>query len=166
MAETSRKGKRGSFFGVDRRTWGWLCDSATINEASAYLVLAQGTGGDNRFTSWSATALKTYAGISWERGNAAIDGLAGKQFLRKAETYTKNKPRYELLSASEVAAAMFIKKQVGIASDESLLLTEIREGRARPTHGRRGNSEAFSHLEKRGLLRRSPLIKPVSPQEK
>jgi hypothetical protein len=154
VSETSRKGKHGRFFGVDRRTWGQLCDSATINEASAYLVLAQGTGGDSRFTSWSATALKTYAGISWDRANAAIDGLAEKQFLKRAESSTKGKPRYELLSASELAAAIFTKKQDALAPVERLLLTEVREGRGKLKYGRRGNSDTFDRLAALGLVRR------------
>src|SRR5262249_40951542 len=41
------------FFAIDRRTWGEICDARTISEAAAYLVLAAGTGADNRSTSWS-----------------------------------------------------------------------------------------------------------------
>src|SRR5215471_21800292 len=102
--DPSRK-SRGKFFSVDRWTWGKLCDCANINEATAYLVLAQGTGRDNRATRWSATSLKTYAGISWDRANAAISGLITKHFLRASDISTKAKPRYELLSVQEISEA-------------------------------------------------------------
>lgn len=112
-------------------------------------------GGDNRFTSWSATALKTYAGISWDRANAVNDGPAEKQFLKRAESSTKGKPRYELLSASELAAAIFTKKQDALAPVERLLLTEVRERRGKLKYGRRGNSTPLTALlVALGLVRR------------
>jgi hypothetical protein len=38
---------RGGFFAVDRRAWALVCGLG-MNPAVAYLVLAHGTGGDNR----------------------------------------------------------------------------------------------------------------------
>ena len=74
------------FFGVDRLTWARVCDSDNINEAVAYLVLAQGTGHGNRSTSWSVESLRNYAGMSWSRSKAAIEQLVGKGFIRHAES--------------------------------------------------------------------------------
>jgi hypothetical protein len=87
---------RGSFFAIDRRIWSKLCDSG-INAAVAYLVMACGTGRDNRITSWSAQALHKYCGITWERGKAVIDGLIHDGFVRRAADHSPAKPRYELL---------------------------------------------------------------------
>lgn len=89
---------RGNFFAVDRSTWGKVCDLG-INAAAAFLVLACGTGADNRFTSWSTQALHRYAGISWEHGKKSIGKLIDSGLLRRAEGHTLEKPRYELLSA-------------------------------------------------------------------
>jgi hypothetical protein len=90
---------RGNFFAVDRSTWGKVCDLG-INEAAAFLVLACGTGADNRFTSWSTQALHKYAGVSWEHGKSAIETLLDGDFVRRAQGHTLNKPRYELLSVA------------------------------------------------------------------
>lgn len=90
---------RGSFFAIDRRIWSKLCDKG-MNAAAAYLVLACGTGRDNQTTSWSAKALHDYSGITWERAKAAIDALIHDGFVRRAEGYSRSKPRYELLPLS------------------------------------------------------------------
>jgi len=41
------------FFAVDRRAWARVC-ALGLNPAVAYLVVACGTGGDNRTTKWWA----------------------------------------------------------------------------------------------------------------
>ena len=92
----------GEFFAVDSRIWAQLCGSGTTNEAVSYLVLAQGSGRDNRTTSWSATSLKTYAGISWERAKLAINSLISHGFVRLTEASTITRPRYELISWAEL----------------------------------------------------------------
>ena len=56
-----------------------------MNSAAAYLVLACGTGRDNRTTRWSAKALHEYSGITWERAKAAIDDLIHDGFMRHAD---------------------------------------------------------------------------------
>jgi hypothetical protein len=151
MPKTTEKKNRGKFFAVDRWTWGQLCDRGSINQAAAYLLLAQGTGADNRSTSWSATALKKYAGISWDRGKIAIEGLRQHGFLRTGETSTVNKPRYELLSRSEIAQATFEKKQAELNDYERLLLTELRDRR---TKRARTNSGTLDRLVARGHVHR------------
>src|SRR4051812_3723989 len=91
---------KGCFFAVDQRTWAKL-QAIGMNEAVAYLVLAQGTGGNHKSTSWSVNALKTYAGISLERGKAAIESLIERGFVRRAETHTASRPRYEIATFGE-----------------------------------------------------------------
>jgi hypothetical protein len=69
-----------------------------MNEAVAYLVLACGTGGDNRTTSWSSQALHKYSGIAWERGKAAIEHLIESGLIRQGKEHTRQKPCYELVA--------------------------------------------------------------------
>ncbi len=87
----------GSFFAIDRGTWSALCDR-DMNLAAAYLVLACGTGRDNRTTSWSANSLHEHCGITWERAKTAIDDLIHDGFVSRAAGHSSSRPRYELLS--------------------------------------------------------------------
>jgi hypothetical protein len=84
------------FFAINSRVWPAVCDIG-LNAAASYLILACGTGRDNRSTNWSAQALHKYGGITWERGKAAIESLIRNEFLGKAQGSTHQKPRYELL---------------------------------------------------------------------
>ena len=97
-----QKSGRGEFFAIDRRTWSLICGTGEINEAVAYLVLAQGTGASNRMTRWSVTSLKKTAGISWNRGQAALRGLMEQGFVNHAEGSCPKKPKYELMSYAEI----------------------------------------------------------------
>src|ERR1035441_4186531 len=103
--------KTGNFFRVDRRTWGALCELG-MNPAVAYLVLAQGTDANNRLTHWSVTSLKTYAGISWERGKPAIARLVEHGFLRHAKGHTASRPRYELAWWQEILSSRAARVQI------------------------------------------------------
>ena len=90
----------GKFFAIDRRIWAKVCDCG-MNESVAYLVLAAGTGPENRITSWSTTSVSKYGGIGIERAKAAIDRLIREEFIRNGDGHTRNKPRYELLLIPE-----------------------------------------------------------------
>lgn len=81
------------FFAVDRNAFAQACDSG-INAACAFLTMACGTSGDNRTTTWSATAVAKYAGMRWRKANEAIEELTdsglvvrvgGKGTLRRYE---------------------------------------------------------------------------------
>lgn len=84
---------RGDFFAIDHRLWGTVC-ALGLNAAVAYLVMARGSGGDNRTTSWSVNAVEHYGGIGRVRAKQAIDALrnAGLVTLLKGGTL----PRYFL----------------------------------------------------------------------
>jgi hypothetical protein len=139
----------GGFFAIDRRTWKELCERGTINEAAAYLVLAQGTGGSNRLTSWSVTSLKTYAGISWARGTQSVQRLTELGFLRPADNSTKERPRYELPSYEQITQALSDIKFKPLNDYERLLIKKIQDGAL----VKRANA-TLSKLEAAGLLRR------------
>ena len=135
------------FFTVDRRTWDEVC-KVGMNEAVAYLVLAQGTGANNRSTSWSSTAIHRYAGVSFERGVAAIEHTISSGFLRHTETHTKARPRYELTSWAKLSQHQFNAKISGLRLDQREILDKIRQ------HKLTRYSDSVDLLVCEGLVRR------------
>jgi hypothetical protein len=133
------------FFAIDQRMWPKVTVLG-MNEGVAYLALAQGTGRNHRATRWSANSLKTYAGISWERGKAAIGKLIQHGFIRRAETHTSARPRYEVVTFSEWSA-----KQLQPTPDyfEAPVFDKVRAG-GQPSN-KRDRKYAESLLE-RGIL--------------
>jgi hypothetical protein len=85
----------GNFFSIDSRVWARVTECG-MNEAATYLVLASGTGADNRTTNWSADAVHRYSGIAWTRAKAAIENLVRAGVVRLGKEHTKERPRYEL----------------------------------------------------------------------
>src|ERR1035437_5233336 len=92
---------RGHLFIIDARVWAKVT-SIGMSAAVAYLVLACGTGRDNKATPWSIKAVKKYAGMGWERAKPAIDELIAGGFIRLGESHTASKPRYELATYCEL----------------------------------------------------------------
>jgi hypothetical protein len=88
---------KGCFFAIDSRIWDKVT-ACGMNEAVAYLALGCGTGRDNHTTSWSSQALHKYAGITWERGKAAIESLMNAGFVRLGKDHTRQDLRYELVA--------------------------------------------------------------------
>jgi hypothetical protein len=83
----------GQFFAIDRRNWARACGFG-INAAVAYMVLARGSGRDQRSTSWSAHAVETYTGISRTRAKAGVEALKAAELVRLIESGSR--PRYEI----------------------------------------------------------------------
>jgi hypothetical protein len=98
---TGRKigGESGGFFAVDRRAWAVVCEYG-INAATTYLVLARGSGPDQRTTSWSVRAVETHTGTSRPRAETAIAELVKVGLVRITRTGTR--PQYYLAPAHEV----------------------------------------------------------------
>ncbi|HWQ52098.1 MAG TPA: hypothetical protein VN442_00335 [Bryobacteraceae bacterium] len=144
--------RRGDFFAIDRWTWGQICDRNEMNGAVAYLILAHGTGADNRYTNWSVKAVKTYAGIRWLRGLTAVDSLVRSGFLRRTQSATKEKPCYELVPADELATLQYERNHATLTDYERLLLECVRVGKP-PSRSARHSLE---QLALRGLLVKSP----------
>jgi hypothetical protein len=145
---------KGSFFAVDRRMWSRLPEIG-MNEAVAYLVLAQATGRNHKATSWSVKALKTYAGISWERGNIAIGNLRERGFIRNAGTHTRTRPRYELATFNEWYQAESARLSATMDFSDRELVKRIQTG-DQPEYGRRGkhDRERADKLSRLGALTR------------
>ena len=57
------------FFAVDVRSFAEAC--ADVNMATAYLVMARGTGGDNVTTAWSVNAIEKHTNMSRNRRDRA-----------------------------------------------------------------------------------------------
>lgn len=94
-ANSSRPRKRASnIFAIDHRSWRDVCQIG-LNAAVAYLVLARGTGGDNRTTSWSTHSIESRTGISRPRVKAAIGTLKEAGLIE--ERKGGKRPRYWLV---------------------------------------------------------------------
>src|SRR3954447_10317824 len=70
----SKKSARERIFAVDRRAWARACDLG-MPAAVSYLVLACGTGGDQRTTGWSVDAITRHTGIGRPRAKKAVQAL-------------------------------------------------------------------------------------------
>lgn len=64
----------GGFFQIDANAWSRVVH-AGLNASVVYLVLACGTGRDNRTTNWSVNAVEKYTGIGRTMAKRAIDAL-------------------------------------------------------------------------------------------
>lgn len=103
--QTSNKQARDGFFVISMEAWEGLFECAMSNGSeseavramAAYLTLCCGSGGDHKTTSWSAGAIRKYAGISQrpaERAIKLLESLGHIDTVKKAE---KNKlPIYKI----------------------------------------------------------------------
>src|SRR4051812_32088426 len=73
-----------------------------MNAQIAYLVLARGTGGDNRTTKWSVNAVEKYTGISRSRAAAAITQLEGAKAIVRDPASKRDRPKYRIGPAHEI----------------------------------------------------------------
>lgn len=92
---------RGRFFAVDRRAWARVCRLG-MNPAAAYLVLARGTGRDNRTTKWSTNAIERYTGISRSRAAQAIAVLEQDKAIVRDPASKRDRPKYKIAPAHEI----------------------------------------------------------------
>jgi hypothetical protein len=81
------------------RAWARACGLG-LNPAVAYLVLARGTGADNRATTWSVQAIETYTSVSRGPAHEALKALRRAGLVRVLREGTR--PKYRLVPAHEV----------------------------------------------------------------
>ncbi len=91
----------GGFFAVDRRVWHLVCGLG-MNAAVAYLIMARGTGGDNRTTKWSTHAIETRTMISRSRAQNAIRVLEETGAIHRDPASKSSRPKYRLMPAHEI----------------------------------------------------------------
>jgi hypothetical protein len=118
-------GQRGNFFAVDRRTWAHLCERLDTNTAAAYLVMANGTGGDNATTSWSVNSVQEYLGLSLGRARTSVQALLTNGYVECVQSGTR--PRYKLTAWNAMRPRLTVM--------ESLVIEKVRRG-DRFTRGR------------------------------
>src|SRR4051812_43280570 len=99
LAETSTSMGQGDFFAVDRRAWARAC-SLGINAAVAYLMLARGTGADNRTSTWSVQSIEKYTSVSRGRAQEALKVLQRAGLVQELRAGTR--PKYRLAPAHEI----------------------------------------------------------------
>jgi hypothetical protein len=100
-AAKETRASRGDFFAVDRRALLHVCNFG-LNAAVSYLVIAAGTGGDQRTSFWSAHAIEKYTGIARGRAASSIKLLLANGVARLHESSTPKHPGYVLTPAHEI----------------------------------------------------------------
>ena len=125
MAETLTSKGQGDFFAVDRRAWARAC-SLGINAAVAYLMLARGTGADNRTSTWSVQAIETYTSISRGRAQEALKSLRQAGLIQVLRQGTR--PKYRLVPAHQVLGCEGYRQPLDDVEQLLVdLLVELRE---------------------------------------
>jgi hypothetical protein len=114
-SDNADKTNKSGFFAVDRRSWEMVC-TLGMNPAVAYLILASGTGGDNKTTSWSVHAVETHTGISRCRAKASIKTLRDAGITN--QTRGGSRPRYELPPWSKITGQVIERKPLTIRQQE------------------------------------------------
>lgn len=146
---TGGRATNGEFFAIDSRIWAKVAVNG-IGPESAYLVVACGTGRDNRSSSWSTSALMKHGGMGWERAKNAIDLLTQKGFIRHAQSSTPDRPRYELATYREVLESELARNPPAVPDyREQRVLAELEAGRQPTNKAARNRAE---NLCKHGLL--------------
>ena len=100
-------------FAVDRRAWNRVCDFG-VNVAISYLILARGSGGDNRTTSWSTQAIEQKTSISRPRAKASLQLLVDNRLLLKLRA--GKRPRYKIQPPEDFlgATGSFTEKELAV----------------------------------------------------
>jgi hypothetical protein len=134
--------KTKGFFSIDRGTF--RCAAAGgLNSAVAHLVMARGTGPDNRTTQWSVNAIEKHTGISRPNARKAVADLLDRGIWKK--TREGNHPVYEAVPGNQIPGGPFTRL-------EQATITEIREGNLVP----RDSRPVAAALVARGLAEEAP----------
>lgn len=142
------KKRRGEFFAIERVVFDELCDLGEVGLAEVYLLIACGTDGSNRVSTWSAKAAETHLNIDRRTATRRIDRLIEGRFLRKFGS--RARPRYELISA---------KERWELGPRQSACLDKIRAGAKLGAEDRR----LAPGLIKRGFVQREEERGDLSP---
>lgn len=94
--KVARVKSRGNMFLVDLPTYAAVCDLGDADAAAVYLILAAGTGADNRTSTWSREAVNKRTGLNWRKADACIAKLEQAGFVRWLSGKGTRKPRIDL----------------------------------------------------------------------
>lgn len=92
----AKEKNRGHMFLVDVPTYAAVCNMGNADAAAAYLILAAGTGADNRTSTWSREAVKKRTALNWRHADAAIAKLEQHGLARWISGKSTRKPRIDL----------------------------------------------------------------------
>lgn len=95
-AKVAKAKNRGHMFLVDLPTYAAVCDLGDPDVAAVYLILAAGTGADNRTSTWSREAVNKRTGLNWRKADACIAKLEQAGFVRWLSGKGTRKPRLDL----------------------------------------------------------------------
>ena len=90
----------GGFFAINRELLERVYELG-MNPACALLVLASGSGRDNKRTSWSCNAVRKYTSIGRQRAKNAVNQLVEEGVLEKESGRDIRNPRYTIKLDSE-----------------------------------------------------------------
>jgi hypothetical protein len=122
LEHQQRTEKSRGFFAVDRGAFRCAAVGG-LNSAVAYLIMARGTGRNNRTTQWSVHSIEQRTGISRPNAAKAVKDLLDRGIWRK--TREGQHPIYEAVSGNEIAGGPF-------TADDQATIAAIRDGKAVP----------------------------------
>jgi hypothetical protein len=134
-AKTPAKG----FFGMDRGAFRCAAVGG-LNAAVAHLVMARGTGPDNRTTQWSVHSIEQRTGISRPNAAKAVNDLLDRGIWKKIRD--GQHPIYEAMPGDRIAGGPF-------TADEQAAIAALRDGNAVPYDSK----SAIEALKARGIIR-------------
>jgi hypothetical protein len=131
----------GGFFAIDRGAF--RCAAVgSLNAAVAHLVMARGTGRDNRTTQWSVHSIEQRTGISRPNADKAVKDLLNRGVWKKIRD--GRHPIYEAVPGDQIPGGPF-------TADEQAPIAAIREANPVPYDSK----TALEALKARGIIRES-----------
>ncbi|OJY67140.1 MAG: hypothetical protein BGP16_18285 [Sphingobium sp. 66-54] len=91
-----RPKRRGHMFLVDVPTFAKVCSLGDADASAAYLILAAGTGPDNRTSTWSREAINKRTALNWRKADGAMAKLEQNGLIRWLSGKGTRKPRIDL----------------------------------------------------------------------
>jgi hypothetical protein len=138
-AEANPTRVSGGFFAIDRGAFRCAAVGG-LNVAVAHLVMARGTGPDNRTTQWSVNAIEKYTGISRPNAAKAVKDLLDRGIWQK--TRDGRHPIYEAVPGDQIPGGPF-------TADEQAAIAAVLEGKAVPSELK----TVLEALKARGIVR-------------
>jgi hypothetical protein len=129
----------GGFFAIDRGAF--RCAAAGgLNAAVAHLVMARGTGPDNRTTQWSVHSIEQRTGISRPNADKAVKALLNRSVWKRIRD--GRHPIYEAVPGDQIPGGPF-------TADEQAAIAAVGEGNPVPYNSK----TALESLKARGIIR-------------
>ncbi|MGA8699462.1 MAG: hypothetical protein WB689_37675 [Xanthobacteraceae bacterium] len=141
-AEANPTRVSGGFFAIDRGAFRCAAVGG-LNAAVAHLVMARGTGRDNRTTQWSVHSIEQCTGISRPNAAKAVKDLLDRGIWQKIRD--GRHPIYEAVCGDQISGRISVKEANAIHRDGRKILkmfqAVVRDIRRR---GRSQSEQALS----------------------